>query len=308
MIKGKVVPEEFLEELASGSHEVFCGEVNEAVQFASGRFFPGVSSFDRQELVTLATFPHHVVVLSEDGSIFKASLEMSDDRKLHVAGIERIKTEAVDGKSSNKLMRSRLKEAAGLFVDGDIVESCNRLRDVMELVDPLSDESQKALACKLKKKIESGGEWTVFLEVNKGELVGEDFRGADMKWQKLCDGTIEESEVDEHKDVVLADLDCKIGRIREMTMRAAEGFEGYLNGRPKVKSVRAQRMYLEFDEFANDLFANLSDIVENVEKLKIEPCCVSGLAGVHDAIASRMYDYEKATSLIRKISQKFGNG
>lgn len=304
-----VLPTRKAEELYRGSYEELIQQIESAVRDGHRKF----GSDDPESLSLIATFPGRALVMTEDGTFFRAQYERVGNGTVSFSLVEEVEVGVL---RSQKERVAFVHEAAGSAVaslfSGDYSDARERIRELMnssEFVRP--SVTLEDLRTRIESVFDDSRPWRVFFEEH-GPQVRKFMWGASgaivrhaprPKYGSLYTGA-SPTDPEGYFESVGGDLEVLHEKVSNLWSMVSAAQERYPTGSGKFNNVELMGIAEQFDGFATDFIDELKMIARLVEQAVLDKNEDNTVARamIYDRVAAMYPDMEIATRFIQRIS------
>ena len=301
---GVFIPEEVLNEIIWGSHEVTIGMVAEAVQDCAKE------KFGAEVARVIATFPSYALVATDRSEFFRVKYGLAKEG-VNLSAVESIKLPVVTEESLGDYVNQQARKVVDdLFRVGATEDVCSRLHTLSEAVIGSGKKfTPEALGEAIKSRLSTEPAWWAALQQNEKVLRGlresvEPF--VDPKFRSIIDGTIEEDELDKYRALVDESLRKVAEYVSEMAESAALDLSDAVL-KPEFVSDESEAAVEEFGEFVQSYCGDVCGLAEELRdavRMFDESCLVCS-AEIHDQVAKKLPDLQAGAQFIKDFSERF---
>lgn len=302
---GVFIPEEVLNEIIKGSHEVIVGMVAEAVQESAKE------KFGADVARVLATFPGYAIVATDKAEFYRVKYGLAQEN-VDFKAIEQIKLPVVTRESLGQYVSQEARKVVDdLFRVGATEDVCSRLHSLSEAVMGTGRKfTPEALEESIKSRLSTEPAWWTALQQNEEVLRGlrESVEPSNIepKFRAIMDGTIGDDELDKYRELINESL----RRVAEYVSELAKAAELDLSDaalKPEFVTDESDAAVEEFKEFVQSYSEHVCGLAEELRdavELFDDNCLVCS-AGVHDQVASMLPNFQAGAEFIKQFSARF---
>jgi hypothetical protein len=289
------VPREEILKLTKGSFEHLSARIEKVVSEEKSRLF------ENANVQVLATYPAHVVVLTDAGKVFSTKYEESAAGELRLISAVEIDASIYPRQSMGKYLRKEARAVADLYVKGLVAEAALKMSQLARLVDAdAALDDQQVVETFASQLLRSRSWRSAIAERTEqvGEVLGESYSEISAnklraKFFKLYDGSLSDAELENYRGLVNEDLGHLMKRIHAVRERTLESVSRLREVATKVPEAH-QETVATFEAFVNDLVTDLTELPDGLAETIQGVESVGALGKLYDTVAEELLRYEVA--------------
>lgn len=294
------IPEHELTSLLKGSFQETSILVSEALKEEQKRL---------GDVRLVATFPKHVVVMSEAGEAYKLGYELSASGNVHFTKQEPLDVTVVTERNLRKYVQNEAKEAVDLFLKGLSSQANERIAAILPLVDESAFVSDEELIGSFVESRSQDRDWKKLIASRKESVRGYLGEGVDItalqpKFKKLYDGSTSAAELPTFKTLVGEDVDYVVVRLNAVRKNAEAALHTIRSVRDAAVAEGGESTIGMLEAFASDLLNDVKSVEEFVSEARNEISRVDLLAKVFDSLAEEVASFEVAGAFAAKMAAR----
>lgn len=302
----KLVDADFLSRLTQGSYETAMGAVDLAVQ-ENVDLFGGPS----KALTTLATYPEHLIVATDDGDFYRAKWKILENGSVEITDVEDLDVPVYEAAAMGHQVQEESSRIVGLILSDNLEEASESMGKLYNLV-----KQGVRLTAEGVEDLYNGQDFTEddwFQATREQEKSMRSFLGGDAlridtpkaRFENLIDGDLDDEQAELHRGTVRA----AIAKLREKfaSMRSSLALAREVNETYQPRDGGDGTAVADFVEFVQGLAGALDEVGAILSDANVvaEDGCVKCIARVHDGIASQAYEWVLATAFSEKLARRF---
>lgn len=302
------VPTDEIRRITTGSYEHLIARIEKVVNEDPSRFF-GV----KVPASVIGTFTGYALVLAENGDCIRIRYE--DNTKTGIglqvfSGGERVPIQTY--KLPVDYLKAEARKAVDCYLRGSQVESAERFRTVLRLVEAKQMSSDEQLAEGVFALLKSERPWKQQLVKNTDKF--KNFLGEETiatietvrlkpRFTSLYESTeVFVAGIDTYREVVVEALQTLAARIDTLREEVEKAYVQLPSLAEALAEVGESEVLTSLDAFAQDLLNDLRSVHRVVVECSAQLGRIDCLGRIHDSVTEELNQYEVAARFVIEMT------
>lgn len=299
------IPVEELRKVTEGSFEQQISRLEQALSEEK--------VFGEEPFKIVGTYPTHVVALSESGTCLRLRYEAAANGKLLVTGKEPVEISVYNPSTMESFLHKEALKVVESFLYGQTEAAKERLRGIAPFVGHQAALTDDQVVEALLVGLEGDRPWRTFFrgrteEINKviseADTVDLAKGRLESKFIKLYDASMEESELEGFRSLVLADLSYMKDRVRSLADLVSQATDAATIVQEGMVEEADRAVLTTFGAFGEDLLDNLRGLARIVGDAPSHLKRVDHLGRLYDVVVESVNEMEIAGRFVTRMAER----
>lgn len=307
----RFIPTEEIKLLTRGSFEHLVSKLDDLIRENSEVVFGA-----KTETHLLGTFPGYAIVASAEGDCARVKYEQVGT-KVRIAGVEKVEVPSYDEKGLSGFLKTEAEKVLDLFNAGSITEASARLRGLLALSGKVEESvvSQESAAEAWISALNRARPWERLYEARKEKIhrsIWAEMKQLEQdrlrpKFRKLYDGSIQESDLESYRDLVVENIETVRTRTEALISRLRASYEGIRLASSRIDSLDSEDGLTNFTAFSEDLVESLDKINTIATESPLHVSRVDLLGRLHDKMTERLFSMEVTGLFVSQMATRLSD-